>query len=474
MDWNQVIEFLSRQEVLIALCVILVLLVILLIYRNSKKKAYRKQLDEFQVRYNSVKSTPLSLKMSKVVSLSKMDPTIKEKIQDFKDAYDAIQANNKNTTDMLAQMEDQIIAGRLKDLKLTVIDLDGLLTTGEKNTAKLDDELNIALKPETEQRDEINVCKEKFRELRNDWNMNGGALAFSEDAIIAKINNVEKKFSQFEEEMYNSEYDKAKQTNEEISTDIADLENVFNKLPALLSEARGIIPKQIDQVSETYSITKQKGVFLQHLDVARNIEIITDSLKQDLYALKNLNMANAEEHFNDYKTRLSQISDQINKEDAAYNEVIELAEASFRKLDTTTDIIENINKTFDDIEDISRKQILANDVMYNILFGKGFCIKDTDEFSKSYLNYENTLYYNKKRFFHECYLFLIDDFFTEFVNKIPALRQKYCSAEGNILDFMNCFRYYLNDAEGRDIVYLKDTVKSRNQSKSLKPHYIRK
>ena len=135
---------------------------------------------------------------------------------------------------------------------------------------------------------------------------------------------------------------------------------------------------------------------------------------------------------------------------------------------------EYLKKAFDDIEDISRNQILANDVMYNILFGKGFCIKDTDEFSKSYLNYENTLYYNKKRFFHECYLFLIDDFFTEFVNKIPALRQKYCSAEGNILDFMNCFRYYLNDAEGRDIVYLKDTVKSRNQSKSLKPHYIRK
>ena len=187
MDWNQVIEFLSRQEVLIALCVILVLLVILLIYRNSKKKAYRKQLDEFQVRYNSVKSTPLSLKMSKVVSLSKMDPTIKEKIQDFKDDYDAIQANNKNTTDMLAQMEDQIIAGRLKDLKLTVIDLDGLLTTGEKNTAKLDEELNVALKPETEQRDEINVCKEKFRELRNEWNMNGGAHPIYQRAEIPRL-----------------------------------------------------------------------------------------------------------------------------------------------------------------------------------------------------------------------------------------------------------------------------------------------
>ena len=351
MDFNQVLEFLSRKEVLIALCVILVLLIILLIYRSSKKKTYKKQLEEFQVRYNSIKSTPLNLKMSKVVSLSKMDASIKEKVQEFKDDYDSIQSNSKTITDMLADMEDQIASGKLRALKLTAIDLDGLLANGEKNTKKLDEELNVALRPETEQREEINVCKEKFRELRNDWNINGGQIAFCEDAILAKMNNIEKKFTEFEEEMYASEYEKAKQSNVEISSEINELQSLFKTLPDILTEARGVIPKQIDQVSETYSLVKQKGVYLQHLDVARNIEIITDSLKQDLYALKNLDTQNIVEHFADYKTRLSQVTDQIVKEDNAYNEVLELADTSFRKLDTTTTMISDINKIFSEIED---------------------------------------------------------------------------------------------------------------------------
>ncbi|MBR2685990.1 MAG: hypothetical protein IKE59_08105 [Erysipelotrichaceae bacterium] len=351
MNIQDIMTFLARKEVLIAIVALLVLLIVVLVVRNSKKKAYRKQLQDFQVRYNNIKSIPLTFKMSKVVSLSKMDAALSETIDEYKEDYESIQNNFKNITDMLAQMEDEIVAGKLKSLKLTVIDLDGLLANGERSIKKLDDALNIALKPETDQREEINLAKEQFRELKNDWNMNNASLAFSADAIIAKMENVEKKFTEFEENMYASEYDKAKACNEEINQDISNLKDIFNRLPNLLQEARGIIPKQIDQIAENYALVKQKGVFLQHLDVAKNVEILTDSLKQDLQSIKNINLKNVDSHFADYKTRLVQLNDQINKEDAAFNEVKELSEASFRKLDTTLNLTDTINNIFVQIED---------------------------------------------------------------------------------------------------------------------------
>ena len=85
MNIQDIMTFLARKEVLIAIVALLVLLIVVLVVRNSKKKAYRKQLQDFQVRYNNIKSIPLTFKMSKVVSLSKMDAALSETIDEYKE-----------------------------------------------------------------------------------------------------------------------------------------------------------------------------------------------------------------------------------------------------------------------------------------------------------------------------------------------------------------------------------------------------
>jgi len=346
MNWEKIMAFFTQKEVIIGLVIVLIILIILIIVRKSRIKSYRKQLAAFEVRYNLVKSIPLTFKLNKAVALTRVDKDLQETVNDFKDAYDLIHANLKQSAQLLTEMEDNILSGELKKVKLNIIDLEGMLDRGDNDIHKLDQGLDDILKQETEQRDEINHYKEIFRELKNTVNTNQSQFAFSSETITKMIAMVESHFTNFEELMYASEFQKAKDEIIDLDVALKNLSVVIEALPPLLLSARGVIPKQIDNVSQAYTYCKQKGLYLQHLDVPKNIEVITETLKQDLSQLRNGEIASVGDNLNDYQTRLEQLLSQIEREDKAYDELKMITDETFGNVDEGINLLAQIRQIY--------------------------------------------------------------------------------------------------------------------------------
>lgn len=124
-------------------------------------------------------------------------------------------------------------------------------------------------------------------------------------------------------------------------------------------------------------------------------------------------------------------------------------------------------KCAEDIELVTNKGVAIYDLMYNILYGNGkINIIDTMEYG----NGRVMLSKNMKTFDYEVKLFLVDNYFNEFVNENKMLREMYLS-DTSALEFLKFFRSKLSEYVGQDVDKLgkaKSLVK-----RNSKPKYIR-
>ncbi|MEG0177715.1 septation ring formation regulator EzrA, partial [Anaerorhabdus sp.] len=271
---------------------------------------------------------------------------VMQSVTNCKDDFDLVQSNLKQIAQLLADTEDYLLMNKYSNVKEGLIDLESMLVLGERQVSEMDAFLDTILEKETAQRTEVTGFKDQFRELKAYAMENSASLSFSWNKIEEDIAKTEKMFSNFEEWMYASEFEKASAKLEEIKISIASLEALIKDLPDLLQEARGVLPNLIDEVARNNALLQKKGVSLAHLEVEKNLILITDALKNDLDSLQNGECLGVSDHLLNYKTRLLQLNDQIGKEGVAYDD---LQQAISEIEDTTTetaDAIRFINETF--------------------------------------------------------------------------------------------------------------------------------
>ncbi|MEG0402889.1 MAG: septation ring formation regulator EzrA [Anaerorhabdus sp.] len=341
-----VLNFLSNKFVIIGLAALIILLIVWFIIRKMRSGKLKKRLGDYEIRYNQIKSIPLPYKLNKAVAIARVNQDVMQSVTNCKDDFDLVQSNLKQIAQLLADTEDYLLMNKYSNVKEGLIDLESMLVLGERQVSEMDAFLDTILEKETAQRTEVTGFKDQFRELKAYAMENSASLSFSWNKIEEDIAKTEKMFSNFEEWMYASEFEKASAKLEEIKISIASLEALIKDLPDLLQEARGVLPNLIDEVARNNALLQKKGVSLAHLEVEKNLILITDALKNDLDSLQNGECLGVSDHLLNYKTRLLQLNDQIGKEGVAYDD---LQQAISEIEDTTTetaDAIRFINETF--------------------------------------------------------------------------------------------------------------------------------
>ena len=315
---DKVMKILSDIRVVIAIAAVVVLLLIWFIAQRVKAGKFKKQLEDLEVRYNAIKSVPLSFKLNKAVAISRVDPDAMDKVTKTKDDFDKCQANLKQVSQMLADTEDDILVGKLKKAKANLQDLEAGISLGEGQVSKLDKFLDEILERETSQREEVTELKNQFRDLKAYAQENSTQLSYIWPTIESNISETEKMFSAFEEWMYASDFEKASKELENIKTSMAKLREITSDLPALLEDARGVVPRMAEVLHKDYVEAHDQGVYLKHLQVEKNLSVLTDGLKADLEQLKSGDPTDVRAHLDDYKKRLSQMDEQVKKESECY------------------------------------------------------------------------------------------------------------------------------------------------------------
>lgn len=332
-----IFSFLSRIEVLIGIFALIVLIIFWLIIRKTQSNKYKKQLNAYEVRYNSIKSVPLPFKLNKAVAIARIDQKAMQTVAQCNADFEMCQNNLRQISQALADTADNIEMGKLKEVKAELLDLESSLVLGEEQVNKLNDFLDNILEKENIQRGEVTGLKEQFRDLKSKAQDNGKSLSYCWHTIELSISDIEKMFSTFEEWMYASDFEKASNLSLDIKESIDNLSEIVNHLPELLDQAREEIPAALERVNAEYEYQLKRGVYVDHLKVDKAVNDINANLKNDLALLKEANALGVKERLDTYQAQLDNLVIALQNEGNSYEELTHVA-------DETADMMEQVIK----------------------------------------------------------------------------------------------------------------------------------
>lgn len=350
MDIKTILDSLALEWVIYTIAGLFVLAVILLIVRRIRKVNLKRKLKENEIKYNNARSVPLPFKLNKAVALARVNSDVANMVEAAKSAFETIQIELKEIAGLLAETEDEILMGKLKSAKLNLSDLDGMIEKTMSKVGNLEKKLDGVLEEETQQRSQVTDLKDAFRALKSTYSDKSAQLTLCIESLDQRMSEIEKGFSMFEEWMYASEFGKAKEKMEEIAVQLNDTENLVQRLPELITLAKGVIPKQMDEISQLYSQLKQKGVFLQHLEIPKNLEFVSDTLKEDITNLRRCVIDQVEVHLADNRKRLEQLAAQLDREDRAHDELFDAIRNSVMNVKECSELYQNLKLTFQTVQ----------------------------------------------------------------------------------------------------------------------------
>ncbi len=346
---NNVLNILSDIKVIAAIAVLIVVLAVWLIVTKIRTKSLQKEFDEYAKRYDELKEVNLKFSMNKAHSIARIDAETDARVKQVQEEYEKYETEMESIKQNLADAEDDIRVGKLKKADQLLNTLDTQLTSIKEEAARLRDALDKILEKETSQRQEVNTYKNRFRALKSAATERSSSLSYSWDYIENRISSTEQMFSTFEEWMYSNDYEKANDELQQIKRALDEMESDVEVLPTLLQDARGVIPKMAEELHSDYTRERNRGVYLKHIEIEKNLSSLTVALKDDLKNLKAGKKEGVAEHLESYKQRITQLDEAVINEGKAFDQIDDLSvdtEKQFEAVEKSFQFVkDNFSKT---------------------------------------------------------------------------------------------------------------------------------
>ena len=273
--------------IIAAVLVVIIALIVVLLIRNSHKKNLKKKMDELYVRFNDIKTVPLAFKLNKAQTMAKRNEDMAKEVEVYLKRYNEVDMHINDLQQMLNDADDsQSEKSYIENLEtLDMIDL--AMKECEQEVKEIDDFLEEFSKKENQQRDYSTKLKEKYRVVKTTINKNSQLLSISYDGFVRKLEECEELFSSSEEFMYASDYVSAQNDLEKIDETLEEIKANANKVPKLLKDLKGVVPLMMDETKREIALTRQRGVYISHLDIDEKIARIEENLNEDTKKIMN-------------------------------------------------------------------------------------------------------------------------------------------------------------------------------------------
>ena len=335
--------------IIVALVVIIVLVVTL---KDKKIKKYKRCIAFLDREKNNLESAPILGELNKIETIAKNDK-MEEKFKEWQDTYEWIKNED------ISRLNDDIIN---LDLLLDKKDYNSFLFEYSKSELylyKVQNKVEHLLKDiedinesEEKYRDIVTRLKTKYRELNSTFEIHKESYTGVESIIELQFENIEKRFQDFEELMENNDYSEVVHIVKAIDTMIDHMSVVIEEIPDLVLLATKLIPKRIEQISETYSKMKEENYPLDYLKIEYNVEESLKKVNEINDRIKVLNLVDCMFELRTMLEYLDSIFNEFEKEKVARKEY-EDAKGSFDvKLSKTVTEVKEIYKQIEDIKNM--------------------------------------------------------------------------------------------------------------------------
>lgn len=268
----------------------LLLFVFFQLFRRKKRNYYKRVLDYLEVQKNLVGSIPVSLELSKVESIIKNEE-LEEKYNGWEKRLSIIKNN------MLPKIDDLLIELDTLYDKRDYHNCDIRISKTELEIYKVREfaerllvEIREITSSDEKYRSIIIKLKTKYRKINNDYQQHKGMYDEMQDAISLQLENIEKRFLDFEKFMENNEYSEVVHIVKALTDMIEHIGIVVREIPDLVLMAKQLIPQKIKEIQDISSQMTEEGYPLEYLNIDYNMEESNKNIGKILDRIRVLNL----------------------------------------------------------------------------------------------------------------------------------------------------------------------------------------
>ena len=332
------------------LIVIILIIVLIVVLKKKRKNYYLKLCKNLDTEKNLIGSTPVLLELSKLEPIIKNEK-MEEKYQKWQDEFAYIKDEELPKIDDLLIELDTLIDKKEYNLaksKISKCEI-GLYKAKERANYLLDQIKEITLSEE-KYRNIITKLKTKYRELNKEYQDHKNLYEEMAEAIELQLENIEKRFLEFETAMDQNQYTDVVHIVKALDTMIEHMEIVISEVPDLLLMCKQMVPKRIKEIEDTKERMEREGYPLEFLSIDDNMAEAKKNVSVIIDRIKVLNLEDCMFELKTILDYLDSIFVAFEKERLS-RKVYEEASKDFeKKLNKTVKLVTDIYEQLDDIE----------------------------------------------------------------------------------------------------------------------------
>ena len=334
------------------LIVIILIIVLIVVLKKKRKNYYLKLCKNLDTEKNLIGSTPVLLELSKLEPIIKNEK-MEEKYQKWQDEFAYIKDEELPKIDDLLIELDTLIDKKEYNLaksKISKCEI-GLYKAKERANYLLEQIKEITLSEE-KYRNIITKLKTKYRELNKEYQDHKNLYEEMAEAIELQLENIEKRFLEFETAMDQNQYTDVVHIVKALDTMIEHMEIVISEVPDLLLMCKQMVPKRIKEIEDTKERMEREGYPLEFLSIDDNMAEAKKNVSVIIDRIKVLNLEDCMFELKTILDYLDSIFVAFEKERLS-RKVYEEASKDFeKKLNKTVKLVTDIYEQLDDIENM--------------------------------------------------------------------------------------------------------------------------
>ena len=329
---------------------VIIVVTTLLIIKKIKIDKYKKEVERLDIERNQIVGIPILSEISKVRDLVKTD-NLKEKLNEWDTTFKLIKDDRvPKISDLLAEADFLINKKEYKTALKKIANVEMEIEELKSKSNNLLDEIKIITTSEERNRSLITKLKVMYRELQSKFERTRKDYDEIGDSIELQFENIDKRFSEFENAMDHNDYVLVEKIVINIEDLINDMKVILDDVPTIVLMATILIPKKIEDISIYYSRMIRDGYPLDYLNVEYNIKEINNKVNVIMDNAKMLNTKDAILELKTITDYLDELFKDFDQEKECKNIFHENSKIFKKRLDKVNKMIYNIYLSLDDIK----------------------------------------------------------------------------------------------------------------------------
>lgn len=329
------------MEIIIYICIaILILILIWIVTRTLRFRKAEKRISELEVDVNEICNNSLAYKFNKASAFAKANPDIMDRIRSLTPKYESCQRSIAGCEELFTEADDYLNGHHSKKAMRCMDELDNMLDETKERVRIVAKSFDNLLEKEKEVRDDANALKERFRSVKTVYQENRSSYYTSSHYFDARLTELEDNFTNFEEWMYASEFNKAKEEIDKMASELDELSSQVAKAPGLYEKAKNLIPQAILELSASIKDVEEHKVDLAYLEPQKKIDVVQNALSHSIKCLDSGNLDEADSILNQAGDVILSLQDDVISEKHAYDEI----HGGLNKLGAIDEIEEDIRE----------------------------------------------------------------------------------------------------------------------------------